>query len=153
MRWSADQAAILKSLWLCDQNHSTDFHREPSERWLDHMKSQMTHSETGLFETDAMRAKRYSKQPRGCSLSYMIHYMASFAEPIAKEQWSLYKKHMGKHFFGLYGFREYLPTYRGKWTPDSGPIIGGIGVASTGLGMKAAASVDDLVTCSNRDLI
>lgn len=83
----------------------------------------------------------------------MIHYMASFAEPIAKEQWSLYKKHMGKHFFGLYGFREYLPTYRGKWTPDSGPIIGGIGVASTGLGMKAAASVDDLVTCSNRDLI
>lgn len=146
MRWSADQAAILKSLWICDQNHSTNFYGGPSEKWLNYMKTKMTHPETGLFETEAMRVKRYSKQPRGCSLSYMIHYMASFAETEASEQWSLYKRHMKKKCFGLYGFREYLPTYEGKWTPDSGPIIGGIGVAATGLGLKTATTLKDQET-------
>ena len=144
MRWSADQAAILKSLWLCDKNHSTDLHREPAEKWLDYMKTHMTHAETGLFETDPMRAKRYSRQPRGCSLSYMIHYMTCFAGSAAQNQWDLYKKHMQTSFLCLHGYREYLPEYKGKWTPDSGPIIGGIGVAATGLGLKAATSIGDL---------
>ena len=44
---------------------------------------------------------------------------------------------------GLTGFREYLPSSEGKWTPDSGPVIGGIGVAATGLGLKAAYSLGD----------
>ena len=143
MRWSADQAAILKSLWLCDQNHQTDFHREPVGRWLDHMKTKMTHSNTGLFETEAMRVKRYSRQPRGCSLSYLIHYTSSFAPDIANEQWGLFKDRMYEQKWGLSGFREYLPDYRGKWTPDTGPIFMGVGVAATGLGLKAANSVGD----------
>jgi hypothetical protein len=91
MRWAADQAAILKSLWLCDKNHNTNFHKEPVDRWLNHMKTNMTHSETGLFETEAMRVKKYSKQPRGCSMAYMIHYTSSFAPDIANEQWNLFK--------------------------------------------------------------
>lgn len=143
MRWSADQAAILKSLWLCDKNHKTDFHKEPVDRWLYHMKTNMTHSETGLFETEAMRVKKYSKQPRGCSMAYMVHYASSFAPNVAKEQWALFKEHMFETQWGMSGFREYLPAYEGKWTPDTGPIIGGIGVAATGLGLKTASSVGD----------
>jgi hypothetical protein len=146
MRWSADQSAILKSLWLCDQNHQSDFHRVPVSRWLNHMASEMTNTETGLFETEAMRVKSYSRQPRGCSLSYMIHYMMSFAPDVAAEQWQLFKEHMHESRMGLCGFREYLPSYEGKWTPDSGPVIGGIGVAATGLGLKAAHTVNDLET-------
>jgi hypothetical protein len=146
MRWSADQAAILKSLWLCDQNHNTDFHKEPVGRWLEFMGTSMTHSATGLFETEAMRVKKYSRQPRGCSLSYLIHYMSSFAPGIATEQWELHKKNMYQKWCGLSGFREYLPSYQGKWSPDTGPIIGGIGVAATGLGLKAALSIGDKET-------
>ena len=37
----------------------------------------------------------------------------------------------------------YLPTYKGKWSPDSGPIITGVGIAASGLGMNAATSVKD----------
>ena len=44
----------------------------------------------------------------------------------------------------LNGFREYLETCNGKWTPDTGPIIRGIGVAATGLGLKAAFTVGDV---------
>ena len=143
MRWSADQSAILKSLWLCDQNHQTDFHREPMSRWLEHMKTVMTDADTGLFQTEAMRVKSYSRQPRGCSLSYLIHYTSSFAPDIANEQWLLFKVHMYESRIGLGGFREYLPIYEGKWTPDSGPVIAGIGIAATGLGLKAACTVSD----------
>ncbi len=143
MRWSADQSAILKSLWLCDQNHQSDFHSAPAERWLNHMISEMTHADTGLFETEAMRVKSYSRQPRGCSHSYMVHYMSSFAPEVANAQWQLFKEHMCEHRMGLTGFREYLLSYEGKWTPDSGPIIGGIGVAATGLALKAAYSLGD----------
>jgi len=143
MRWSADQAAILNSLWLCDQNHQTDFHTAPVDKWHKHMKREMTHKATGLFETEAMRVKRYSRQPRGCSLAYMIHYMSSFAPEVAAQQWELFKVHMMQERMGLTGFREYLPSYKGKWTPDTGPIIFGMGVAATGLGLKAAKSVGD----------
>ena len=144
MRWSADQAAILQSLWLCDQNHRTDFHQEPVGRWLEHMNANMTNSDTGLFETEAMRVKRYSRQPRGCSLAYLIHYSSSFAPSVANDQWSNFKEHMLVDGLFLSGFREYLPTYEGKWTPDTGPIVGGIGVAATGLGLKTAATLGDV---------
>jgi len=143
MRWSADQAGILKSLWLCDQNHQTDFHTEPMERWLAYMSSEMIDPDTGLFQTEVMRVKRYSREPRGCSHSYMIHYMSSYAADVAEQQWQLFKGHMLESRMGFTGFREYLPTYEGKWTPDSGPIIGGIGIAATGLGLKAARTVGD----------
>ena len=143
MRWSADQAAILHSLWMCDKNYKTDFHKKPSERWLDHMKLNMTDEKTGLFQTEAMGVKQYSKQPRGCALSYLIYYASSFAPDVAQEQWRRYKEHMLIKKMGLLGFREYLMAYEGKWTPDSGPIIGGIGVAATGLGLKAASSMSD----------
>ncbi len=143
MRWSADQAAILHSLWLCDQNYQTNFHSEPAERWLEHMKTKMTNKGTGLFETEAMRVKKYSRQPRGCSLAYLIHYCSSFAPEVASDQWFHFKEHMLIDGWFLNGFREYLPTYEGKWTPDTGPIVGGIGVAATGLGLKASSSVRD----------
>ena len=143
MRWSADQAAILHSLWMCDKNYKTEFHKKPSKRWLDHMKLNMTDEKTGLFQTEAMGVKQYSKQPRGCALSYLIHYASSFAPDVAQEQWRRYKEHMLIKKIGLLGFREYLMTYDGKWTPDSGPIFMGIGVAATGLGLKTANSVAD----------
>ena len=42
--------------------------------------------------------------------------------------------------------REFLPEYKGKWSPDSGPIIAGCGVAATGLGLNASSSVGDSKT-------
>ena len=76
----------------------------------------------------------------------MIHYMGRFAPKRAAEQWKLYKKHMAKRVFGKIGFREFLPDYDSSWSPDSGPIIAGIGVAATGLGLNAASTVEDKKT-------
>ena len=54
------------------------------------------HKKTGLYITEVLGTRKYSNQPRGCSLSYMIHYMGGFAPTRAKEQWKLYKKNMLK---------------------------------------------------------
>ena len=143
MRWSADQAAILHSLWLFDQNTGSSLSDEPIARWKDYMEAHMRHSGTGLYATEVMNVKAYSKEPRGCACSYLTHYTADFAPDIALEQWQLMKQHLWTKSMGLQGFREYREDYQGQWTPDSGPIIGGLGVAATGLGIKAAASVKD----------
>ena len=146
MRWCADQAAIIYSIWLYDQNNGTQLHVDIAERWLKRMKTHLTDEATGLFHTEALNVKRYSQQPRGCALSYLIYYTSHFAPEIAREQWSLFKRHMLIKRLGIAGFREYLPTYQGKWTPDTGPIVAGIGVAASALAMKSAMAVGDLET-------
>jgi len=109
------------------------------------MKQRFTH-ESGLFQTEVMNCKAYSKEPRGCAGAYLIYYMSAFAPETADEQWALYKHNLMTTKFGVTGVREYLPAYRGRWTPDSGPIISGIGVAASGLALKTAARVGDLET-------
>ena len=143
MKWSADQAAIIYSVWLYDKNYGTNISEELIFKWLDYMKKYRTDRKTGLFKTEVLGTRKYSEQPRGCSLSYMIHYMGRFAPKKAAEQWKFYKKYMIKKIFGKIGFREYLPEYTGAWSPDSGPIIAGIGIAATGLGLNAASTVKD----------
>ena len=145
MRWAADQAAIINSLWLFDEATGDNSHTTPAIRWEEYMFNQGQH-DSGLYQTEVMGCKRYSKQPRGCALSYLTHYTSSFAPHIAEQQWELFKDLMLKRFLGFWGFREYLPEYQGKMTPDSGPIIGGLGVAASGLGLKAAASIEDAET-------
>ena len=145
MRWCADQAAIINSLWLYDKTVGSDLHQEPAKRWLDHVRNHCLHK-TGLVQTEVMNCKRYSKQPRGCSLAYLVHYSKSFSPNLAEEQWSLFKEHMFSKAVGFSGFREYLVGYKGGMTPDTGPIISGLGVAASGLAMKTAAYMDDRET-------
>jgi len=150
MKWAADQAAIIYSLWLYDKNNwiydksdTTRMHTELAKKWLNYMKENATHKATGLFITEVQGVKKFSKQPRGCALSYLIHYMSRFAPGVAQQQWELYKEHMLTKRLGMTGFREFLPSYKGSWSPDSGPIIAGVGIAASGLGMNAASSVGD----------
>ena len=74
MRWSADQSAIIYSIWLYDTNNGTTYVDEPLQRWLAYMHENATHQDTGLFITEVMGTKKYSEQPRGCSATYMIYY-------------------------------------------------------------------------------
>ena len=146
MKWSADQAAIIYSIWLFDKNNSTSHANQLIERWTSFMNKNQKHSSTGLYKTEVVGIKKYSNQPRGCALAYLIHYMHRFAEDDAKLQWKLFKKHMDVNIMGVKGFREYLKSYDGHWTPDSGPIIKGLGIAATGLALNASSTVGDIKT-------
>ena len=144
MRWSADQAAIIYSIWLYDQNNGTSLVNDLRDNWLRYMDTCMREPETRLYMTEVMGVKRYSKQPRGCALAYLIYYSSHFAPQMAAEQWGLFKKNMLIKRAGITGFREYLASYKGRWTPDSGPVIAGFGIGASGLALKTAASMDDI---------
>ncbi|MBL7014211.1 MAG: hypothetical protein ISR83_07300 [Candidatus Marinimicrobia bacterium] len=146
MKWSADQAAILYSIWLYDQNNGTSLGDDLNQKWLTWMKTFGTHKETGLFITEVLGTRKYSNQPRGCAIAYLVHYMGRFAPKEAKQQWKLFKKHMKMNVMGKRGFREFLPDYDGAWSPDSGPIIMGVGIAATGLALNAASTIGDRST-------
>ena len=143
MRWAADQAAIIYSLWIYDQNNGTALHNEPANRWLKYMHEHGKHHPTGLFITEVMGCHKYSNQPRGCSHSYMVHYMSAWAPDVAAQQWRLFKRHMLIKRMGSWGFREYLHDFPGRMTPDSGPIISDVGIAATGLSLKVSTHLDD----------
>ena len=88
MRWSADQAAIIYSIWLYDQNNGTSLANELRDRWLSYMDTRMRDHATGLYMTEVMGVKRYSKQPRGCALAYLIYYSSHFAPQTAAERFN-----------------------------------------------------------------
>ena len=144
MRWSADQAAIIYSIWLYDQNNGTCLSDDLRDKWLNYMDTSMRDPETRLYMTEVMGVKRYSKQPRGCALAYLIYYGNHFAPKMATEQWTLFKAHFLVKRAGITGFREYLTSYKGGWTPDSGPIVASIGVGASGLALKTAACMADV---------
>ena len=146
MKWSADQAAIIYSLWLFDQNNSANLSAEIAGKWLMYMNDNCVHKSTGLYQTEVMGTKKYSRQPRGCSMAYLIHYMSRFKPQEAQKQWALFKKHMMIQVLRNTGFREYLEEHKGGWTPDSGPIIKGVGIAATGLALNASSTVGDIKT-------
>jgi len=67
---------------------------------------------------------------------------------VAADQWQRFNLSMSTTLAGKKGYREYLPSYRGRWTPDSGPILCGMGIAATGLALNAATSVGDELTAT-----
>tara|TARA_S200000501_G_C20786610_1_gene727480 strand:+ start:347 stop:1393 length:1047 start_codon:yes stop_codon:yes gene_type:complete len=143
MKWSADQAAIIYSIWLYDQNYNCSLSNDIINKWTLYMENYGIDRNTGLYKTEVLGTRKYSNHPRGCAMAYLLHYMGKFNHDLAKSKWILYKKHMKKSLFGLTGFREYTESYQGRWTPDSGPIIKGIGVAASGLAMNTASTLGD----------
>jgi hypothetical protein len=146
MKWPADQAAILYSLWLYDQNYHVNISREPIEGWFDYMDKHAIHEPTKLYITEVMGVKRFSNLPRGCALSYLSHYVGRFAFYKAQPVWEMYKTHFLRNTILGSGFREYPENIRYRWTPDSGPIIVGLGAAATGIGLNAASTLEDRET-------
>jgi len=146
MKWPADQAAILYSLWLYDQNYQKQLSAEPIAGWLDYMERHGTHQATGLYVTEVVGVKKFSPIPRGCAHSYLCHYVGRFDRPRAEAIWEKYKKHFLKRAFIGTGFREYPEDFKYRWTPDSGPILFGLGAAATGIGINAASTLDDANT-------
>jgi hypothetical protein len=146
MKWPADQAAILYSLWLHDRNYGTDISREPMSGWFDYINNHAVHEPTGLYITEVIGVKKFSNIPRGCALSYLSHYVGRFAPDVAVDVWEKYKQHFLKKTLLGTGFREYPEDFQYRWTPDSGPIVMGLGAAATGIGLNAASTLNDKKT-------
>ena len=137
-KFPADQSVTLLALKLYDELRGTDLAVEPIEGWLTFMQSQEATTSEGLHRSCLDSDYPGSEVARGCALSWTCAYMAQFAPVVASE---LYQRYVAMRFdsvLGCGGFREWPRGYGGHLDFDTGPIVMGLGVAATGLGLAAA---------------
>lgn len=132
----------LLALRLYDEIHHGHLLDAPLAAWLQTMK-QHTDPATGLFHS-SVSPLVYATTPRGCALSWTSLYFAQVAPDVAREQYQRYRDHMSADVLGFGGFREWpLGRDKGGMDADSGPIVFGVGVAATGLGLGPARLFGD----------
>ena len=134
LRWPADQALVLYSIRLFDENFGTAYAPVLVERWTDFLDSRGTDRKTGLPVSEITGKAAYSRMPRGCATSFLILYAAKLDPDRAARWFTAYKKYFLKDYVVAAGFRE---TADEKFTADddSGPIIDGVGSAATAFGI------------------
>lgn len=141
-KWPADQSVTLASLYLYDQIHDTSLSQRPIEGWLKVMESR-SDSSLGLHHSVMTPGLWAAEVPRGCALSWTVFYMAQFAPEEARVLYENYREHYAGFVLGWGGFREWPPDESHGMNVNSGPILFGLGMAATGLGVGAARIFED----------
>jgi len=142
-KFPADQAVTLASLYVYDMCHGTARSRELIPGWLRYMSAEAAHPETGLHRSSITPSFPDSRIPRGCALSWTCLYLAQFAPEHAAELYLRYRALYFRGTMGFGGFREWPPGYDGRSDVDSGPIVFGIGLAASGIGVGPARLFGD----------
>lgn len=148
--WPADQAVTLLALRLYDEAFGTHLLDEPLAGYLRTMEEH-TDPATQLYHSAVIdptapivsAAEDYATTPRGCAASWTQLYLAQVAPDVARAQYTHYRDHMSASVLGFGGFREW-PSGRARgMDADSGPIVLGVGMAATGLGLGPARLFGD----------
>ena len=136
MIWPVDNCCALESLRLHDGLYGTDY-SAACRRWsawiADHLDP-----ETGMMVAQVSSTGEVLAGPRGCALSWSLAFMPGFAPDLARSQYERYRETWFIHTAGTTGIREWPAGRRGRSDVDSGPVVGGIGAAASGLGIAAA---------------
>lgn len=142
--WPVDNVFALESLRLHDVLYDTEY-GEAGVRWADWL-SEHRDPATGMMVSWTEVDGSLRDDPRGCALSWSLAVMPGFAPDFAAEQYARYRADWFVHVLGSTGIREWPPGTHGGMDADTGPIVGGIGAAASGLGIAAARANGDGAT-------
>jgi hypothetical protein len=81
--------------------------------------------------------------PRGSSAALMAAMLPSLDEALAREQYRLFRRWFVVSRLGLPGVREYLPGVPGAGDDDSGPLLLGLSLSASAVGIAAARANGD----------
>lgn len=140
--WPADQTVTLFAMKLFDATQGTTLHREPLRGFLAWAQSHRD-PETGLFPSSASPTVADAAVPRGCASSWGASYLAQLDPVAAFDQYRRERDSLGENILGIGGFREWPVGREHGGDLDSGPIVLGVGVAATGLGLGPARIFGD----------
>lgn len=148
--WPADQSVTLLALRLYDEAAATHLLDEPLAGWLATMAAR-SDPETHLFHSAVIDptspivsvAADYATTPRGCAASWTQLYLAQVDPAVALAQYTHYRDSMSADVLGYGGFREWPRGHAGGADLDSGPVVFGVGMAATGLGLGPARLFGD----------
>lgn len=142
-KFPADQCVTLASLALQDRNNRTHRWDGLIQGWANEMKTRLVAPDSDLPRSSLDDAYPNASLPRGCALSWSALYMAQFAPEAGEELYAAYRREFFETALGFGGFREWPRGSNHGIDFDSGPVVLGLGMAATGLGLGAARIYHD----------
>jgi hypothetical protein len=139
--WPADNAVSLLAMKMYDVTHGSSLHEELLRGFLRVLDARRD-PKTGLFPSMVSPGEG-GNVPRGCATSWTVLYLAQLDAAAARDQYDREATWLAKDVLGVGGFREWPAGRAGSSDFDSGPVIFGVGVAATGLGLGAARLFHD----------
>ena len=150
LTWPVDSLFALESLKLHDDLYGTSYF---PRAWAKHARTlDATASKGGLPASFVHLDGRARDVPRGCALSWTLFVLPRLDPARAKKLWAAYRA----TYFSCGAVpclvREFPPGVERKGDIDSGPIIGGYGMAATGFALGAARANGDTATALKLEL-
>ncbi len=144
LTWTFDTIPALVSLHaedLIDGGNRTGPLLQAHVKWL---RDRATDRQLNLpFSRIDERTGRSLAPPRGCDLSLRISLLAQIDAGEAKRLYAEYVRSFWSDQGLVRGFREWPPGHNAPGDVDSGPILAGIGMSASGLGISAARAGGD----------
>ncbi len=141
--WTFDTVPVLLALRLRDRTdglEGVDAATQAHFRWLDANLDPATGLPPSRVELDS---GRIVEGPRGADLGMRITLVAQLDRERAQALYARYVAHFSLNQLGLSGFAEWPDGQVGRPDADSGPVIAGLGMSSTGFGLTAARIMRD----------
>jgi hypothetical protein len=140
LTWPFDTNPVLVSLKLRDEQRA-----EPViEKHLAWIGKEATHPESGLPYSRRLPDTCIGWElPRGCDLSFRLCLLPHLDRGYARSQYRRYLDAFWLERGLLAGFAEWPGGMEKYADADSGPILAGIGMAATGLGIGAVIAHKD----------
>lgn len=140
--WPADNVFAWRSLQLHDARYGTQYARAFAK--LRAALERGRDRRTGLAPSAVSLDGVAEDVPRGCALSWSLSTLPALDPTYAAAQWKAYRARFFRCAGGLCLVREYPPGVDRHMDVDSGPMIDGLGMAASGLGLAAARANGDL---------
>lgn len=140
--WRFDTIVALASLDLHDRVLGRNLAAPLATKHFAWIDEHGTDPATGLPRSGGAE-KGLAGAPRGCELSFRLNLMTQFAPERAR---ALYAKYVQSHWVDLgqvAGFAEWPPGMPAKQDADSGPVVMGIGLVATGMGVGTVQAMGD----------
>lgn len=139
-----DTIPCLVFLAQRDRQDSAEAGRGPVERHLLWIRDHGTDADTDL-PVSRVDPKAFAavEVPRGCELSLRIPLMAQLDPAAAKALWARYVKRYWVERWIVKGLAEWPDGQQRFEDMDSGPILMGVGLAASSLGLGAALMAGD----------
>ncbi len=140
--WAQDSVFALESLRLHDLLTGTKY-SAAIEKWTKAAREHIDKSSGAMVAQVDPVSGASVEGARGCALAWGLVFLPAFDTQFGSEQYTLFKNDWIVPFFGCAGAYEF---FRGVSSPTvfhAGPVVLGLGMAASGLGIVAARSNHD----------
>ena len=140
--WPADATVGVAALALHDRLFAPRY-APTIRRWVRDVRARLD-PETGLVSHSADAATGAPRGgARGESVVLTLRFLWEIDPPVARDHYTLFRERFVATRLGLPVVRAYPAGYRGAADVDSGPVVWGVGLPATVVGLGAARAAGD----------